>query len=352
MKNDTCLLVIKNVHEKTVYFHNKINNEKGDNLSSRVQWIDYAKGVGILSIILGHSGFPQMKYLFWFHVPLFFIISGFLNKRGYEQKFTDFFRKKIISLWIPYYVYGILCILLFQVLVWEFDASFICKELLKLIYSGTKVTGIIGAFWFIPVLFFTEIIFYFYQKINKKAIKIAFLFTCYFTFQLVFQYITLPMDINVIPIAIVFFSIGVYMKENWQWRVIISKLAIVILLVFMFFFHLKLVDLNIDLKNAVASPLIINIIVPVAICQLIFVISIFLEKKKGLPLNMLAFFGKESLYFMLTHNLIINFLEVKGVHSWYIVFIITIIVSLLLYYPIVLITQYIIKLINVSNWRS
>lgn len=336
---------------KKIYGDKKVNNEEGDNLSNRIQWIDYAKGIGILSIILGHSGFPQMKYLFWFHVPLFFIISGFLNKKN-EQKFTDFFRKKIISLWVPYYLYGILCILLFQVLIWNFNASFIYKEFLRLIYSGTKATGVIGAYWFIPVIFFTEIIFYFYTKINTKIIRVSLLLVCYFLFQLVFQYRNLPMDINVVPIAIVFFSIGTYLRENWQRRVIFSRLAIVILVIFMLFFHLKLVDMDIDLKNAVASPVIINVIVPVALCQFIFFISMFLEKKEGIPLKMLSFFGKESLYFMLTHNLIISVLKVKGVHNWYIVFILTIVTSMVLYYPIIIIMQHITKLINVINWRS
>lgn len=49
--------------------------------------------------------------------------------------------------------------------------------------------------------------------------------------------------------------------------------------------------------------------------------------------------GKESLFFMLTHNLIIVFLESKGIHSWSIIFIFTLLILLLLYFPLSLLIK-------------
>ena len=47
----------------------------------RIDYLDYTKGFGILLVILGHiydASNPIKIWLYSFHMPLFFIISGFL----------------------------------------------------------------------------------------------------------------------------------------------------------------------------------------------------------------------------------------------------------------------------------
>ena len=39
---------------------------------SREAWIDVLKGIGILIVILGHTNPPIYKYIYAFHMPLFF----------------------------------------------------------------------------------------------------------------------------------------------------------------------------------------------------------------------------------------------------------------------------------------
>lgn len=48
-------------------------------MAQRIEYIDMAKGVGMLSIIIGHNAIPPILFdwIFSFHVPLFFIISGY-----------------------------------------------------------------------------------------------------------------------------------------------------------------------------------------------------------------------------------------------------------------------------------
>lgn len=43
-------------------------------------YIDIAKGIGIILVILGHSGVnSEIKdFIYGFHMPLFFVISGYL----------------------------------------------------------------------------------------------------------------------------------------------------------------------------------------------------------------------------------------------------------------------------------
>ena len=46
----------------------------------RVDYLDYAKGIAIILVVLGHifSGGNIKTYIYSFHMPLFFIISGYL----------------------------------------------------------------------------------------------------------------------------------------------------------------------------------------------------------------------------------------------------------------------------------
>ncbi len=75
---------------------------------------------GILLVLLGHSGFEEPiiqhklcylhSWIYCFHMPLFFMISGYLfsltNKDFSRIKAGDFLRKKVVRLLIPYVVLG------------------------------------------------------------------------------------------------------------------------------------------------------------------------------------------------------------------------------------------------------
>lgn len=47
---------------------------------NRVESIDVLKGIGILFMVLGHMHFSVIfiHYVYAFHMPLFFLISGYL----------------------------------------------------------------------------------------------------------------------------------------------------------------------------------------------------------------------------------------------------------------------------------
>lgn len=43
----------------------------------RKQWIDVYKAILIICVVLGDSNFKYTDVIYWFHMPLFFIMSGF-----------------------------------------------------------------------------------------------------------------------------------------------------------------------------------------------------------------------------------------------------------------------------------
>lgn len=68
----------------------------------RIEWIDMAKGYGIILVLVGHVDMPYItKYIYAFHIPLFFFLSGCVYNTTIE--FNAFFIKKIKKLVIPYF---------------------------------------------------------------------------------------------------------------------------------------------------------------------------------------------------------------------------------------------------------
>lgn len=69
---------------------------------SRLDYMDLAKGIGILAVILGHvyknTVFGTLLYSF--HLPLFFLISGYFFH--YIPDFWVFLKKKLRNYLIPY----------------------------------------------------------------------------------------------------------------------------------------------------------------------------------------------------------------------------------------------------------
>ena len=66
------------------------------NKSERLRSVDIARGIGILSIIVGHFGIPAIvRVVFTYHIPVFFLITGYFMK---EEPIPLFLRKKVKTL--------------------------------------------------------------------------------------------------------------------------------------------------------------------------------------------------------------------------------------------------------------
>lgn len=69
----------------------------------RELWLDMARGIGIVLVLLGHCpGNPFAWLIYGFHMPLFFILSGYLFK---NEKINVFVPKLIRRYIIPYLVF-------------------------------------------------------------------------------------------------------------------------------------------------------------------------------------------------------------------------------------------------------
>ena len=80
-------------------------------MKERIEYIDIAKGFGILLVIAGHlfayRG-PISRWIFSFHMPLFFILSGICYKMNSSTILVEYKKKKCKQLLVPFcYLYAI-----------------------------------------------------------------------------------------------------------------------------------------------------------------------------------------------------------------------------------------------------
>lgn len=99
--------------------------EKGSSISRRDKWIDIARGIGIILVILGHAIREEMqtdyivfyytyRVLYMFHMNLFFFLAGITYTRyNRENHLGIFLKNKTKKLLIPWISYSLLIYLLF-----------------------------------------------------------------------------------------------------------------------------------------------------------------------------------------------------------------------------------------------
>ena len=147
----------------------------------RVGWIDIARGICMLAIIAGHFGVNWIgNIVFLFHLPVFFILSGYLFK---DVPLTaGYIAKKFKTFMLPYFITSFTIIIIDAiVLIIHGDDSIasitgkIADDFTRSIWASGAFTkfgdidlgGRIGAIWFLPALFFATIFF----SIIKRLIK-------------------------------------------------------------------------------------------------------------------------------------------------------------------------------------
>ena len=127
------------------------------NTVNRKDWIDIAKGIGIILVVIGHTRFSTGIVGEWinsFHMPLFFILAGFCFNEHRYPNLLYYFLRKINVLVFPYVTLSLFAISILNLFYFGSDPQFSTIVLLRKI-----PTGILGAFWFIPVLVQVEILF-------------------------------------------------------------------------------------------------------------------------------------------------------------------------------------------------
>ncbi|WP_312245562.1 acyltransferase family protein [Stutzerimonas nitrititolerans] len=132
-------------------------------MDNRINWIDSLKFIGIFYIYLGHLGGSAgnlYPFVFSFHVPLFFFISGCFASTRIRSSFGQFVMEKFKQLMIPYFVYSLLSIVVYLLCIPETDSFRVVASLvLKALLGVRNDTPYGPSLWFLPCIFVTALIF-------------------------------------------------------------------------------------------------------------------------------------------------------------------------------------------------
>ncbi len=156
---------------------------------SRVSWIDTCKAYGMILVFYGHLWLQspndevllQNKLIYAFHMPLFFVISGLLDKENNTTAFKAFIKNKFFTRIVPFIIFNLL--LLVGLITKDlFNNLFDGKTYLLMLAGLIRGQGSINAVtWFLTCLLTTEIIHFFVApKINtcqKKIIAFIIFYT-------------------------------------------------------------------------------------------------------------------------------------------------------------------------------
>ena len=89
--------------------HLRCNSNECQKDAKRINWIDWAKAIGIYLVVTGHANHNNadvVPMIFMIHMPLFFVISGFLFKT--ESTLRELMIRSFRGLVIPYLLYNII----------------------------------------------------------------------------------------------------------------------------------------------------------------------------------------------------------------------------------------------------
>ncbi|WP_339755620.1 acyltransferase family protein [uncultured Winogradskyella sp.] len=156
-----------------------------ENTKPRVEWVDTAKALGMFLVFYGHfiknlySGgndiaFLQHKYIYAFHMPLFFFISGFYFKpvQNFGLKFKQLFLRRLL----PVFTFAIISLplwLLYNLLI---DGSMkLSTVAVRLLSYGRGNPQLNIITWFLVCLFISEVIIAAITTIFKNRLILCFI---------------------------------------------------------------------------------------------------------------------------------------------------------------------------------
>lgn len=289
---------------------------KNDNEKTRNQYIDFLKGLCIFLVVLGHCDTTD-KTTFWFiyifHIPLFFCISGYLFKP--KTNFKSFIKSKVKTLIIPYIIFFVITCIIQNLLIKPIKFNTLIKYFFLNGFYLSSINNI--SLWYLPLFFIASITFYFIMKIpNKKFLILITLISGLLTVP-TYQFLKLftpprliPFSIQVLPAAIFYLGIGQLFKQNYD--IIISRIKFSPITKFYSFclFAIGLI-ISIDVTSQIISIASYKYLISsLLIIQFIILITRNNNNK------LLIYLGKNVLIILGLHKILLEVLEKHKIYRF------------------------------------
>lgn len=172
---------------------------------ARIRSLDFAKGIGIIAVVLGHcmDNFSPVGLAFSsFRIPFFFVLSGFLLNDS-KYSILELFHRRNRQLLVPFIMFSVIVTMAEYILSLPYDYS---EVFLKAPF----------AIWFLGVLYVVEISYMAVCRVCKQnmccrlAIVVVFAFLGLVLNNLE---INLPFNLSAVPVALSYFAVGNILRE-------------------------------------------------------------------------------------------------------------------------------------------
>lgn len=274
----------------------------------RVMFIDIAKGIAILLMIVGHAikhGILR-NTIFSFHLPLFIITSGLFYKEKTIKEDIIILMKKLL---IPTFIVTFLIYMINNVYIKGFLDAFI--ESIKVIVTGWSYKAKIdysfegvNVVWFIYLLVGIRLLF----RINKKIAKnneiylfILVIVEMFIGYILGAKGYWLPWSLDVAFLSVFFYYIGYVLNKYNLLEKIFSDYKILTLILIIWIIGIKYSWIELAIRRYPHGCF--SLITATAGSIIILKISKIIEEKFKRCSKVLSFCGENSLYILFGHRI-------------------------------------------------
>lgn len=294
-------------------------------------WVNAVKGLGIICIVVGHINIGPVKdFLYTFHVPLFFFLSGYLFKD--KNSFSQLAFSKFTTLMVPYfaYLFFLTVFMMLKEIVAGGEIYNIKIMMVNALYGGKALTGWFSVFWFITSLFFTQLACYFLIKlpVSKLVFVSSMLLSLAYLQAHIEPELSIIWSLNTVLYCIPIFMVG-YLYRQLNIEVNVKALTTLFLIALGVYFSFPAL-FYIDIKESIYGLPIASFTV-----SMIFVLFVFETLKTAsryINFGALAKLGVASMSIMYLHQPIqITLRHQIGVKTEILVISSTLIVCLLLH---------------------
>lgn len=140
--------------------------------------ISVTKAICIILMVVGHSRCPEQldDFIYLFHMPCFFFISGFLFKEKYLTDMWTFVKRRLKGLWWPFVKWSIIFLLLHNIFYYcyFYQNLYSWKDVVYKLFKILTLTGseqLLGGYWFLKELLYASIMSLVAMKIVRVAIR-------------------------------------------------------------------------------------------------------------------------------------------------------------------------------------
>ena len=298
--------------------------------SQRKVYLDIAKGIGILLVVLGHCPLvynPLKQWIYSFHMPLFFFVGGMVwNKVSHEKKgyFTRrFLLDKAKRLLIPCFIWGVFYSLADAFL----NGSFSLKTIAYLLYgsqAGFQRAGSLTSLWFLPCMFLSVCAFEVVQQLlSKQKYQSTILFSVSVVFAVAGLFLPVarhgyPWSVDVASLATAFMMWGclaakwVQDMSNKKLLSLIPLLLLALIISMTFVLNLQYVSINnVDLAGRYFGNRALYLLDAIAGSVFVLLLAIALLNSKSLA-ACFAFIGRKTIPILVIHKPIVQALNRIG----------------------------------------